>query len=83
MPLDDNWNWIHDLPDWELPEELEGPTRTTANNIAIKLLSCGFLGLDINVLIGNYISETALFNIWYSTNAKSSTTPLICSASSA
>ncbi|MEV0292289.1 hypothetical protein [Nocardia sp. NPDC050710] len=74
MPINDDWKWLEELPSWEIPEELEGPTNVTAHNIAIKLLSCGILGLETNVLIGNYIAEEARFNIWFLTNAKQSGT---------
>jgi hypothetical protein len=68
MPLPPGWEWLEDPEfhdDWETPEELEGPVRSRDINLAILMLSRGTLGNDFNVLVGQFISESERFTMWF------------------
>jgi len=65
----EGWGWLEDLPDeWEAPAELGAPTPYPEVNLAIKLLSCEFLGFEVRVAIGRFVSEEALYDLWFLEN---------------
>jgi hypothetical protein len=65
--------WWNELPDeWELPDELLEPARSPERNLAIKMLACDVLGLDVGVLVGRFVTEQSLFTIWFLREVKGS-----------
>ncbi|MCA2213466.1 hypothetical protein [Jidongwangia harbinensis] len=63
---------MDDIPDeWEAPIDLQTPTPYPEVNIAIKLLSCDFLGFEVRVAVGRFVREEAQYDIWYLKNAAS------------
>lgn len=66
---------MDDLPSWEVPKELDGPSHSTSNNIAVILLSCSYLTNEIYDLVGAYVSQHALSDIWFVTSAKRTLSP--------
>jgi len=58
--------------DWELPEELLEPVQHTASNLAIMMLSCPTIGHDVLTLVGRFITEQSLLNIWFLEDVKGS-----------
>ena len=56
MPLTD------DLPDeWQWPPEIDVPTPYPETNLAIKILSCEFIGHDVQAAVGRFVTEQALY----------------------
>ena len=53
-----------DAEHWDAPEELRRPVSSVDINLAIRMLSRRTLGNDFNVLVGQFISESELFNMW-------------------
>ncbi|WP_162906971.1 hypothetical protein [Allorhizocola rhizosphaerae] len=73
MSLPEGWEWLDDVPDeWEAPEELRRPTRFPHANLAIRMLSCEYLSHENRVLLGRFISEYSLFQMWYLDERKES-----------
>lgn len=67
MPLTD------DLPDeWQWPPEIDVPTPYPETNLAIKILSCEFIGHDVQAAVGRFVTEQALYMIWYVREVKQS-----------
>ncbi|MFF1609207.1 hypothetical protein ACFVYA_15610 [Amycolatopsis sp. NPDC058278] len=64
MPVPPGWEWIEDAEHWDAPEGLRRPVSSVDINLAIRMLSRGTLGNDFNILAGQFISESELFNIW-------------------
>lgn len=71
MSLPEGWDWVNELPTWEPPEELRGPVGPVALNLAIRVLSCDVLSNHIRALVGSFITEYSLFNIWFARDVKS------------
>jgi len=68
-----DFDWILELPDgWEPPDELRTPSMSIEANLAIRMLSCDYLGHEVRVLLGRFITEHSLFTLWYLREAKSS-----------
>jgi hypothetical protein len=65
MSMPPGWEWLKDADYWEEPEELEKPVTSVDINLAIKMLSRDSLGNEFNVLVGQFISESELFNMWF------------------
>jgi len=66
------WEWLDDLPDeWEAPSDLQGPTPYPEVNLTIQLLSCEFLGFDVRVAIGRFVTQEALYDMWFIENVES------------
>ncbi|GAB1644303.1 hypothetical protein KRMM14A1259_47260 [Krasilnikovia sp. MM14-A1259] len=66
MPMPQGWEWLDDLPDeWEAPPDLQIPTPYPEVNLAIRLLSCEFLDFGIRAAIGRFITEEALYDLWF------------------
>ncbi|KJK58196.1 hypothetical protein [Saccharothrix sp. ST-888] len=72
MAFPEGWEWLDELPTWEPPKELRGPASSTALNLAIKMLSCDILGNDVCALVGRFVTEHSLFNVWFLRDAKGS-----------
>jgi hypothetical protein len=72
MALPEGWEWLDELPTWEPPQELRSPASSTALNLAIRMLSCDILGNDVCALVGRFVTEYSLFNIWFLQDAKKS-----------
>jgi hypothetical protein len=71
MPVPQGWEWLDDLPDeWEAPPDLGVPTPYPEVNLAIRLLSCEFLGFEVRVAIGRFVSEEALYDMWFIENVE-------------
>lgn len=72
MSMPQGWEWLDDVPnEWEAPPELQNPTPYLEVNLAIRLLSCDFLGFDVRVEIGRFVTEEALYDIWFVENVQS------------
>jgi hypothetical protein len=62
MARPEGWEWLDEpRPRWETPEALRGPVGSVPVNLALALLSCDFLGHEIRVLVGRFVSEHSLF----------------------
>lgn len=71
MPVPPGWEWLDDLPDeWEAPSDLQSPTPYPEVNLAIQLLSCEFLRFEVRVEIGRFVTEEALYDMWFIENFK-------------
>ena len=69
MPFPDEWKWLNDLPDaWVAPDEIRKPTRYPDTNLAIQLLSCEFLRHEIILLVGQFITQNANYQLWLSSD---------------
>ncbi|MFZ3493733.1 hypothetical protein ACODT5_10995 [Streptomyces sp. 5.8] len=61
MSRPDGWEWLDEPREqWEVPDSLRGPARSTPSNLAIAMLSCDFLGHDVSALVGRFIAEHSL-----------------------
>ncbi|WP_410606191.1 hypothetical protein [Amycolatopsis sp. lyj-109] len=65
MELPPGWAWIEDADHWDAPEELQKPVPSLNINLAIRMLSRGSLGNEFNVLVGQFISESQMFTMWF------------------
>lgn len=67
VTLPPGWEFLADdsFEYWEAPEELRKPVPSVDINLAIRMLSRGSLGNEFNVLVGRFVSESELFNIWF------------------
>jgi hypothetical protein len=73
VPLPPGWEWLDELPDeWEPPAELGVPTSVTHTNLAIKIMSCDFIGHETSAAVGRFVTEHALFTMWYVREVKQS-----------
>ncbi|GAA3435188.1 hypothetical protein [Kutzneria kofuensis] len=60
------FEWIDEIPDgWEPPVDLLGPSQDVVANLAIKMLTCDYLGHQVLVLVGRFIAEHSLFTMWF------------------
>ncbi|MFG1609856.1 hypothetical protein [Actinoplanes sp. NPDC049265] len=67
------WPSPDDLPEeWEPPEELMSPTPYAEVNLSIRLLSCDFLNFQVRDAIGRFVSEEALYDVWFLENVENS-----------
>lgn len=58
--------WLSEVPDeWEPPGELLEPSSSVEANLAIRMLSCDYLGHEVRVLLGRFIAEHSLFTLWF------------------
>jgi hypothetical protein len=65
------WEWLDDLPEeWEAPPDLQRPTRYPEVNLVIRLLSCEFLGFEVRAAIGRFVTEEALYDMWFVENVE-------------
>jgi hypothetical protein len=59
-------DWLSEVPDeWEPPGELLKPSSSVEANLAIRMLSCDYLGHEVRVLLGRFIAEHSLFTLWF------------------
>src|SRR5262245_58287676 len=73
VPLPPGWEWLDDLPDeWEPPAELREPTPLPHTNLAIKIMSCDFISHEACAALGRFVTEHALFTMWYVRSVKHS-----------
>ncbi|TWP51592.1 hypothetical protein FKR81_15505 [Lentzea tibetensis] len=72
MPSHDEiQEWIAGWPEeWELPEELVGPTENTVANLAIRMLECENLSHKARILLGRFIGEHSLLQLWILSDVK-------------
>lgn len=71
--MPEGWEWLDELAgEWHPPEELHGPSNSTQINLAIRILSCDAVTLEIRSLAGRFISESADFTRWYAEEVKAS-----------
>ncbi|MGA5343929.1 hypothetical protein [Streptomyces variabilis] len=71
MPLPDGWEWLDEVPSgWPPPAELLVPTGMVRVDLPIRMLSSNTLGNDLIDLVGQLLSESARFSIWFGTEAK-------------
>ncbi|MFG2340858.1 hypothetical protein [Streptomyces yangpuensis] len=72
MSDSDSWRWIHDLPPkWTPPQEVCGPAASVVTNIVILMLASDVLGNDAIESVGELQAESARFNRWCGSEAKS------------
>ena len=50
--------------EWEWPPELDAPTSFPEINLAIRILSCDYVGYRVLIALGRYISENASYMMW-------------------
>ncbi|MER5336943.1 hypothetical protein [Micromonospora sp. NPDC002717] len=68
-----DFDWLSEVPDeWEPPSELLEPSRSVEANLAIRMLSCDYLGHEVRVLLGRFIAEHSLFTLWFLKEGKTS-----------
>ncbi|MDG4802940.1 hypothetical protein [Micromonospora sp. WMMD980] len=61
-----DFDWLSELPDeWKPPGELLEPSKSVEANLAIRMLSCDYLGHEVLVLLGRFIAEHSLFTLWF------------------
>lgn len=73
MPVPEGWEWLNDLPkEWETPPELLEPTGDPEANLVIRILSSEVLGHEVRAAVGRFVTEHALFTIWFFDNVKRS-----------
>lgn len=73
MPVPEGEEWLDEAQEeWETPVDLQSPTRYAEANLAIKLLSCEFLGHEVRVALGRFISEYSLYTVWFHREVKRS-----------
>lgn len=71
MPLPDGWEWLDEVPSgWSPPAELLVPTGMIRVDLPIRMLSSNTLGNDLIDLVGQLLSESARFSIWFGSEAK-------------
>lgn len=69
----DDFDWLSEvLDEWEPPGELLEPSRSVVANLAIRMLSCDYLGHEVLVLLGRFIAEHSLFTLWFLKEGKAS-----------
>ena len=57
---------MDEVPDeWQPPSDLEAPTPYPETNLAIRILSCEYIGHDVTAVFGRFVTEHALFTIWF------------------
>lgn len=62
--MSEEWNWIEDLPEWDLPADLNAHDVPPPYNLAIMILSCKLLGNEVRALVGRYVTEYSYLNVW-------------------
>ncbi|MEW2445874.1 hypothetical protein [Micromonospora marina] len=68
-----DFDWLSEVPDeWEPPGELLEPSKSVETNLAIRMLSCDYLGHEVLVLLGRFIAENSLFTLWFLKEGKAS-----------
>lgn len=76
MPIPEEWAWLNDLPkEWVTPADLRGPTSDPDTNLVIKMLEAQALGNEMVDLLGRFLSQYALFHLWFQREAKPSDIP--------
>ncbi|MFD5753306.1 hypothetical protein [Streptomyces sp. NPDC127033] len=71
MSLPDGWEWLDEIPSgWSPPSELLTPTGMIRVDLPIRMLSSKKLGNDLIELVGQLLSESARFSIWFGAEAK-------------
>ncbi|MFD7631533.1 hypothetical protein ACFV7Q_36930 [Streptomyces sp. NPDC059851] len=66
MSMPEGWEWLEEMPDeWHPPEELRGPSNAAAINLAIQILACDVVSLEIQALVGRFIIEQSQFTSWF------------------
>ncbi len=71
MARPQGWEWLDELPDeWEAPSDLQSPTPYPEVNLTIQLLSCDFLGFEVRAAIGRFVTQEALYDIWFVENVE-------------
>jgi len=73
MPTPEGWEWLNDLPEeWRTPLDLLEPTADPDTNLVIRILSCEILGHEVRAAVGRFVTEQALFTIWFLDDVKGS-----------
>jgi hypothetical protein len=76
MSLPDGWEWLDEIPPaWSPPAELRTPTGVLRVDLSIRMLSSNSLGNDLIELVGQLLSESARFSIWFGSRAKKEVSP--------
>ncbi|MGV9503900.1 hypothetical protein ACWDQ0_37140 [Streptomyces sp. NPDC003642] len=76
MSLPDGWEWLDEIPSgWSPPAELLTPTGVLRVDLSIRMLSSNALGNDLIELVGQLLSESARFSIWFGSEAKKTVQP--------
>lgn len=73
MPTPEGLEWLNELPEeLETPLDLREPTENPEVNLVIKILSCEILGHEVRAAVGRFVTEQALFTIWFLDDVKGS-----------
>ncbi|MGV9315390.1 hypothetical protein ACWDR0_24875 [Streptomyces sp. NPDC003691] len=73
MSMPEGWEWLEEVPgEWNPPGEIQDPSNSVGVNLAIQILSCDAVGLNIRVLVGRFIAEQSNFTIWFLREVKGS-----------
>ncbi|WP_143667181.1 hypothetical protein [Streptomyces sp. ms184] len=73
MSMPPGWEWLDEMPDeWHPPEELKKPSNAAEINLAIQILSCDSVSLEIRALVGRFITEQSHFTSWFLKEVKGS-----------
>ncbi|MFJ8002533.1 hypothetical protein ACIQ7D_36425 [Streptomyces sp. NPDC096310] len=71
MSFPDGWEWLDEIPSgWSPSSELLTPTGIIRVDLPIRMLSSNKLGNDLIELVGQLLSESARFSIWFGSKAK-------------
>jgi hypothetical protein len=61
---------------WHGTEELAGPTKVLAVNLAVSMLANDIVGNDITEAVGLYLAAYARFNVWFGGGAGGGKSPV-------
>ncbi|MFD7454232.1 hypothetical protein [Kitasatospora sp. NPDC059827] len=60
MNWPEGWEWLDEPRErWDVPDSLRGPAPSAPLNLAVAMLSCEFLGHELCVLVGRFVTENA------------------------
>lgn len=51
-------------PNWEAPENLRGPTASTAINLAVQMMGSNMIGNDVIEVVAEFVSTKARIELW-------------------
>ncbi|WP_327136051.1 hypothetical protein OG311_38980 (plasmid) [Streptomyces sp. NBC_01343] len=73
LSMPEGWEWLDEMPDeWHPPEELKEPSNAAEINLAIQILSCDSVSLEIRALVGRFVTEQSQFTSWFLREVKGS-----------
>ncbi|WP_141698525.1 hypothetical protein [Streptomyces lushanensis] len=61
----DGWESLKGQPpNWEAPEQLRGPTASTAINLAVQMMGSNMIGNDVIEVVAEFVSTKAGIELW-------------------